>query len=161
MPDAPEGPRLYLITPPQFDPELPDVLASLLDAFDIACLRLTLPGASEDDVARAADALRPVAHARDVPLVVTGHIGLVTRLGLDGVHLADGSAQVRAARKALGPDAIVGAYRRRLAPRRHDRGRARRRLRELRPRRQPPSAPPASPTPRPQPPSTSSSGGPR
>ena len=110
MPDAPEGPQLYLITPPQFDPELPDVLASLLDAFDIACLRLTLPGASEDDVARAADALRPVAHARDVPLVVTGHIGLVTRLGLDGVHLADGSAQVRAARKALGPDAIVGAY---------------------------------------------------
>jgi thiamine-phosphate pyrophosphorylase len=31
-------------------------------------------------------------------------------LGLDGVHLPDGSRTVRAARKALGEDAIVGAY---------------------------------------------------
>ncbi len=110
MPDAPETARLYLITPPTFDPGLPDVLASLLDAFDIACLRLTLAAAGEDEVARAADALRPVAHARDVPLVVTDHFRLVPRLGLDGVHLTDGSRQVRAARKALGTDAIVGAY---------------------------------------------------
>ena len=110
MPDSPETARLYLITPPTFDPGLPDVLASLLDAFDIACLRLTLAAAGEDEVARAADALRPVAHARDVPLVVTDHFRLVPRLGLDGVHLTDGARQVRAARKALGADAIVGAF---------------------------------------------------
>ena len=107
---APQTPQLYLITPPVFDPALPEIVASLLDGFEIACLRLTLPGASEDDVARAADALRIVAHARDVPLVVSDHVGLVTRLGLDGVHLGDGSARVRAARKALGPDAIIGAH---------------------------------------------------
>ena len=110
MAGPPETPRLYLITPPTFDPDLPDVLASLLDAFDIACLRLTLAAAGEDEVARAADALRPVAHARDVPLVVTDHFRLVPRLDLDGVHLTDGSRQVRAARKALGTDAIVGAF---------------------------------------------------
>ena len=51
-----------------------------------------------------------MAHARDVPLVVADHFRLVGRLGLDGVHLGDGSRQVRAVRKALGGDAIVGAY---------------------------------------------------
>jgi len=35
---------------------------------------------------------------------------LAERPGLDGVHLPDGARQVRAARKALGPDAVVGAF---------------------------------------------------
>ncbi len=51
-----------------------------------------------------------MAHARDVPLVVNDHHRLVGRLGLDGVHLSDGARQVRAVRKALGQDAIVGAF---------------------------------------------------
>ena len=105
-----DAPRLYLVTPPVFEPSLPDRVAALLDAFDIACLRLTLAASAEDEVARAADALRPVAHARDVPLVVADHHLLVPRLGLDGVHLSDGARQVRAVRKALGKDAIVGAH---------------------------------------------------
>ena len=37
-----DAPRLYLVTPPVFEPSLPDRVAALLDAFDIACLRLTL-----------------------------------------------------------------------------------------------------------------------
>jgi thiamine-phosphate pyrophosphorylase len=110
MADAPAAPRLYLITPPRFEPDLPDRVARLLDGFDIACLRLALAGASEEGVARAADALRPVAHARDVPLVVADRHALVGRLGLDGVHLSDGARQVRAARKALGREAIVGVH---------------------------------------------------
>jgi thiamine-phosphate pyrophosphorylase len=102
--------RLYLVTPPVFEAGLPDRIAALLDGFDFACLRLQLATAVEDEVARAADALRPVAHARDVPLVVADHHRLVARLGLDGVHLGDGARQVRAVRKALGADAIVGAF---------------------------------------------------
>jgi thiamine-phosphate pyrophosphorylase len=104
------GARLYLIAPPVFDFELPDRLAPLLDSFDVACVRLALAAGSEDEVARACDALRPVCHARDVPLVVADHYRLVGRLGLDGVHLTDGARQVRAVRKALAADAIVGAY---------------------------------------------------
>jgi len=110
MADAPAEPRLYLVTPPAFDPGLPDRVAALLDGFEVACLRLALAAASEEAVARAADALRPVAHARDVPLVVADHVRLAQRLGLDGVHLTDGSRQVRAARGELGKDAIVGAF---------------------------------------------------
>ncbi|MFO1210494.1 MAG: thiamine phosphate synthase [Amaricoccus sp.] len=105
-----EAARLYLVTPPVFDDGLPDRIAGLLDRFDVACLRLALASSVEDEVARAADALRPVAHARDVPLVVADHHRLVGRLGLDGVHLSDGSRQVRAVRKALGADAIVGVF---------------------------------------------------
>jgi thiamine-phosphate pyrophosphorylase len=100
--------RAYLITPAAPDPGFPDRLAALLDGFDVACVRLAVAARSEEEVARAADALRPVAHARDVPLVVTDHFRLAARLGLDGVHLTD-HRQVREARKTLGPG-IVGAF---------------------------------------------------
>ena len=105
-PDAPQQPQLYLITPPSFDLEVfPDLLARTLDAQQVACVRLALASKDEDNVARAADALREVTHARDVALVI-----MVERLGLDGVHLTDGARSVRKVRKELGADAIVGAY---------------------------------------------------
>ncbi len=110
MADA-DHPQLYLITPPEFDlSEFPGGLQKVLDAADIACIRLSLATRDEDRILRAADALREVAHARDIALVIDTHIMLAQRLGLDGVHLADGSRSVRAARKELGPDAIVGAF---------------------------------------------------
>ena len=105
-----DQPNLYLITPPSFEigAFLPR-LAGVLDAEPIACLRLALVSDDADQLARAADALRELAHARDVPLVITGHVGMVESLGLDGVHLTDGARSVRATRKALGADAIIGA----------------------------------------------------
>ena len=106
-----ERPQVYLVTPPAFEPAaFAERLAAVLDAHAVACLRLSLAGTDEDAVARAADACREVTHARDVALVIEHHLGLVERLGLDGVHLGDGARSVRAARKALGPDAIIGAF---------------------------------------------------
>ena len=106
-----DRPQLYLITPPAFDLEIfPDRLAAVLDSQDIACLRLSLATKDEDFVARAADALREQAHARDIPMVIERHVLLVERLGLDGVHLTDGARSVRKIRKDLGADAIVGAF---------------------------------------------------
>jgi len=106
-----DRPQIYLITPPELDLEVfPDRLAALLDATDIACVRLALSSRNEDHIARAADALRAVAHARDVALVIEAHVLMVTRLGLDGVHLTDGARSVRKVRKELGSDAIVGAF---------------------------------------------------
>ncbi len=110
MSDA-DRPQLYLITPPDFDLDtFPDRLASVLDAEAVACVRLALASRDEDRVARAADALREVAHARDVALVIEKHVLLVERLGLDGVHLTDGARNVRKLRKDLGEDAIIGAF---------------------------------------------------
>lgn len=106
-----EQPQIYLITPPEIElGRFPDLLAAVLDAQEVACLRLSLATRDEDRIARAADACREVTHARDVALVIDTHMVLVERLGLDGVHLPDGARSVRKARKALGPDAIVGAH---------------------------------------------------
>ncbi|WP_282024912.1 thiamine phosphate synthase [Limimaricola cinnabarinus] len=111
MSDQDDAPQIYLVTPPEFElSEFPDRLAACLDATPVACVRLGLATRDEDRISRAADALREVTIARDVALVVDSHARLVTRLGLDGVHLTDGARSVRATRKDLGDDAIVGAF---------------------------------------------------
>lgn len=105
-----DRPQIYLVSPPELDPELfPDRLAAVLDATDIACLRIALATSDEDRILRAGDALRQVAHARDVAVVIERHILLAERLGLDGVHLTDGARSVRKVRKDM-PDAIIGAH---------------------------------------------------
>lgn len=104
-----ERPQLYLVTPPAFDLDIfPARLAAVLDSAEIACLRLSLATRDEDAILRAGDAVREIAHARDVAVVIENHILMVERLGLDGVHLTDGARSVRKVRKDL-PDAIIGA----------------------------------------------------
>lgn len=106
-----DTPQIYIVTPPEIDlGSFPAQLANVLDGADIACLRLSLATHDEDRLMRVADALRDVAHQADVALVIDTHVVLAQRLGLDGVHLLDGQRSVRAARKELGADAIVGAF---------------------------------------------------
>ena len=102
---------LYLVTPARLSlGAFPATLAAALDTVPVACVRLALARTIEEDLIRAADALRPVCHARDVPLVMTDHFRLVPRLGLDGVHLGEGVRQIRAARRELGVDGIIGVH---------------------------------------------------
>lgn len=110
-PQEPQTPQIYLITPPEFElSSFPTTLAQIMDAVEIACLRLSLAAQDEDDVARAADLLRETCHERDIPLVLDTHVRLVEKLGLDGVHLTDGARTVRFARKELGADTVIGAF---------------------------------------------------
>lgn len=109
--DAPEQPQIYLVSPPSFElGKFPALLGRILDEVEIACVRLDLASRDEDTLSRAGDALREVTMQRDVALVISDHQILAERLGLDGVHLTDASRSVRAARKALGADAIVGSF---------------------------------------------------
>ena len=109
--DDPQVPQLYLITPSDFElSTFPGQLAKIMDEVETACVRLSLAASDEDDVSRAADLLRELCHARDVPLILDSHVRLVEKLGLDGVHLQDGARTVRFARKELGADVVVGAY---------------------------------------------------
>lgn len=111
MAETADLPQIYLITPPDLElSSFPDRLGACLDAVEVACVRLTMASRDEDRIARAADALREVTHARDVALVIEAHVQLVERLGLDGVHLTDGARSLRAVRKQLGPDAIIGSF---------------------------------------------------
>jgi thiamine-phosphate pyrophosphorylase len=108
---APEQPQIYLISPPDFElSSFSEALGGVLDAMQIACVRLALASHDEGEISRAADTLREVCHQRDVALVIDNHILLAERHGLDGVHLTDAARSVRKARKQLGNDAIVGAF---------------------------------------------------
>lgn len=105
-----DAPGLVLITPRQFEPApFADRLARLLDARDVACVRLDLDSTDPGEISRAADALHAVCDARDIALIATDHYRLAHELGLDGVHLSD-HRQLRDARKLLGPDPICGAF---------------------------------------------------
>lgn len=110
MPDT-DLPQLYLITPLVLDLDrFPATLAACLDATPVACVRLALASTDDDRIARSADALRDICHARDVAILIDSHVQMVERLGLDGVHLTDAARSVRKLRKDLGPDAIIGSF---------------------------------------------------
>jgi len=109
--DEKQNPQIYLITPSAFElATFSGQLANILDTHNIACVRLSLASTDEHVIARAADQLREVCHARDVAIIIADHFRLVETHGLDGVHLPDSTRQVREVRKQLGPDAVVGTY---------------------------------------------------
>jgi thiamine-phosphate pyrophosphorylase len=101
--------RLYLLTPPAFDPKpFAATLATALDAGDVAALQLRLKEGDDDAVRRAADALRPVTQSRGVALLMNDRPDLAAQTGCDGVHVGQEDAGYAEARRAVGPDAIVG-----------------------------------------------------
>jgi thiamine-phosphate pyrophosphorylase len=102
--------RLYLITPPAL-PDLPGfatALAHALDAGDVAALQIRLKDVPDDAVLRAAAALIPVAQARGVAVLMNDRMDLAKQAGCDGVHLGQGDGDPVAARKLLGPEAMIG-----------------------------------------------------
>ena len=111
-----DAPQIYLVSPPEIDAAAADRVAAVLDAHAVACLRLDLATRDADRATRAADLCRDLAHARDVPIVVTDHAALVTALGLDGVHLTDPRA-LRKLRADWGDEPVIGAF---CAASRHD-----------------------------------------
>lgn len=102
--------RLYLLTPPA----LPDLagfantFAQALDAGDVACVQLRLKDVSDDEIRRACEALRPLAQERGVAFLMNDRPDLAAELGCDGVHVGQDDMSYAAARKIVGPDAIVG-----------------------------------------------------
>ena len=101
--------RLYLVTPPAFDPEaFKRQLEAALGGGDVACLQLRLKGADDGAVRRAARALMPVCHAHDVAFIVNDRPDLAAALGADGVHIGQEDADYASARAAMGSAGIVG-----------------------------------------------------
>jgi thiamine-phosphate pyrophosphorylase len=101
--------RLYLITPPKFEPRaFADELKRALDAGDVASLQLRLKDASDHDILRAAEVLMPIAQSRGVAFIVNDRPDLAKRIGADGVHVGQGDASYDEARAIVGKDAIVG-----------------------------------------------------
>ncbi len=101
--------RLYLITPPRIEAvAFAGHLAAALDAGDVGCVQLRLKDVSDDEICRAADALRPVAQSRGVAFIMNDRPDLAAKTGCDGVHIGQEDAPYKEARDQLGNNAIVG-----------------------------------------------------
>jgi len=107
--------RLYLITPPQVADKVAfaKTLDAALGAGDVASLQLRLKGAdglidiqATRELGRAVTGL---AQEAGVAVLVNDSPDLARELGADGVHVGWDDMPVKAARRLLGPDAIVGA----------------------------------------------------
>jgi thiamine-phosphate pyrophosphorylase len=100
---AAEGCRLYLITPPKLDPvAFAPLLASALDAGDVAAVQLRLKDIAEDALKRAIDALRPVVQSRGVAFLLNDRPDLAVAHGCDGAHVGQEDTPALVARKILG-----------------------------------------------------------
>jgi len=107
--DANEGCRLYLITPGAFAPDaFRDVLASALDADDVAAVQLRLKDADDDAIRCAVDALRPVVQSRGVALLLNDRPDLAVQTGCDGAHVGQTDMPAREARRVLGSELMLG-----------------------------------------------------
>ncbi|OHC76527.1 MAG: thiamine-phosphate diphosphorylase [Rhodospirillales bacterium RIFCSPLOWO2_12_FULL_58_28] len=101
--------RLYLITPPMFEPDsFADIMAAALAGGDVAAVQLRLKDADDDAVRRAANILRPLVQKRGVAFILNDRPDLAAELACDGVHIGQEDASYNEARLAVGRNAIVG-----------------------------------------------------
>ena len=101
--------RLYLITPPAFDPDrFAKELEEALAGGDVASLQLRLKDCDDDAVRRATRVLKPIAQDRGVAFIMNDRPDLAAELDCDGVHVGEEDAPYAEARRLLGPDRIVG-----------------------------------------------------
>jgi thiamine-phosphate pyrophosphorylase len=101
--------RLYLITPPQFEPRVfAEELKRALDGGDVASLQLRMKDASDHDILRAGEVLMPIAQKRDVAFIVNDRPDLARILRADGVHVGQDDVPYAEAREIVGKSAIVG-----------------------------------------------------
>jgi len=109
MPAAPAC-RLYLITPPA----IADLdgfareLEAALGAGDVAALQLRLKDRPDEEIARAARRLLPIAQAHGCAFIMNDRPDLARDLGCDGVHVGQADATYAQARAAVGRERIVG-----------------------------------------------------
>lgn len=101
--------RLYLITPPQLEPDsFAEALKAAFGAGDVASLQLRMKDAPDDAIRRAVEKLLPLARASNVAFLVNDRPDLAAQLGCDGVHIGQDDMPYREARARVGADAIVG-----------------------------------------------------
>ena len=102
--------RLYLITPPRIDDlaVFARTLAAALDAGDVSALQIRLKDVPDEVIAAAVDVLTPIAHARDVAIILNDRPDLAAKYGCDGVHVGQSDASYAQARELVGSERIVG-----------------------------------------------------
>ena len=110
---ADQGCQLYLVTPGGLASALAleafaADLKAALGAGQIGAVLLRTAGLNGDAARRAAEALGPLARARDVAFLIEDRPEVAEAANADGVHLTDPRASVAETRAQVGPEAIVG-----------------------------------------------------
>jgi thiamine-phosphate pyrophosphorylase len=97
--------QIYLMADAGLDPA---ALRQALGVGAVACVLLRTANGDDQALRAAIDALRPVAHEREVAFLVENRTRLAHETGCDGVHLTEAGATVKTARQEVGAEAIVG-----------------------------------------------------
>lgn len=71
-------------------------------------VQLRVKGWTDKQLLDAASALAPICHASGALLIVNDRVDIALAVGADGVHLGVDDLPVGAARRLLGPDALIG-----------------------------------------------------
>ncbi|RPE75731.1 thiamine phosphate synthase [Vulcaniibacterium tengchongense] len=107
----PRWPRrgLYAITPDE--PDTARLLARVEPVLAAGAAWLQYRNKRADAILRRAQAqaLRPLCARHRVPLIVNDDWHLAAQVGADGAHLGEDDGELAAARRALGPQALLGA----------------------------------------------------
>ena len=101
--------RLYLITPPAIElAAFSRALEEALAGGDVAAVQLRLKDVADAEVLRLGAALKPIVQEAGAAFILNDRPDLAAKLGADGVHVGQTDANYAEARRALGPDRIVG-----------------------------------------------------
>ncbi|MBL1430960.1 MAG: thiamine phosphate synthase [Robiginitomaculum sp.] len=103
--------QIYLMTPPQ-TPDLEGFAADLdavCQAQEIASLQIRLKDVDQAEIKRVFLRLAPIARQHGAIVIINDDPHLALELGADGVHLGQSDMAVKAARKLLGANMVIGA----------------------------------------------------
>lgn len=103
-------PRLFLVTPPVFDPaEFAPKLKEALSGGDVACVLIYMPQASSKVLQDTASQLVPLIQDGGAAALIYGDTQVAGRTGADGAHIETSLEDVKLAVESLQPERIVGA----------------------------------------------------
>ena len=74
----------------------------------VTAVQLREPGATTRELCRLGEALQQVLTGTGVPLIVNDRVDVALVIGAAGVHLGQSDLDVRAARRLLGEDLLIG-----------------------------------------------------
>jgi len=101
--------RVYLISPPALEIEkFSQQLKNAFSGGDVGAFQLRLKNTSNDEILRAAESLLPICREHDVAFILNDSPELAKKCGADGVHLGQDDGSVKAARKIVGNDVVIG-----------------------------------------------------
>ncbi len=101
--------RLYLISPPAIDlPKFSEQLKLALSGGDVGAFQLRLKNIGDAEIVKACQVLLPICREKEVAFILNDRPDLAAQVGADGVHLGQDDGKVKAARKIVGPDAVIG-----------------------------------------------------